>query len=111
MVASTMLKGGCSKTTLQYAVVSSMIRTGAADSLMIHAPCIDHDRVRWRGDLLFFIGTQARECRFGDAQFQEEISFECLSSVPASVMTVPPYERSEERRVGKECRSRWSPYH
>ena len=22
---------------------------------------------------------------------------------------VPP--RSEERRVGKECRSRWSPYH
>ena len=26
---------------------------------------------------------------------------------------VPPKEspRSEERRVGKECRSRWSPYH
>src|SRR2546422_11663482 len=23
----------------------------------------------------------------------------------------PPMERSEERRVGKECRSRWSPYH
>ena len=27
----------------------------------------------------------------------------------------PPYNvelaRSEERRVGKECRSRWSPYH
>ena len=22
-----------------------------------------------------------------------------------------PEERSEERRVGKECRSRWSPYH
>ena len=21
------------------------------------------------------------------------------------------YLRSEERRVGKECRSRWSPYH
>ena len=21
------------------------------------------------------------------------------------------YGRSEERRVGKECRSRWSPYH
>ena len=25
-----------------------------------------------------------------------------------SVVSVP---RSEERRVGKECRSRWSPYH
>src|SRR3989441_13217312 len=24
---------------------------------------------------------------------------------------VPPEYRSEERRVGKECRSRWSPYH
>ena len=23
----------------------------------------------------------------------------------------PIYVRSEERRVGKECRSRWSPYH
>src|SRR5260370_20946733 len=25
--------------------------------------------------------------------------------------SVPLYARSEERRVGKECRSRWSPYH
>ena len=30
--------------------------------------------------------------------------------------TMPPFgaeikDRSEERRVGKECRSRWSPYH
>ena len=24
---------------------------------------------------------------------------------------VGEYRRSEERRVGKECRSRWSPYH
>src|SRR2546430_14503889 len=45
---------------------------------------------------------------------------------PASIVTAPhlypkiPYDvvkdlsaitRSEERRVGKECRSRWSPYH
>ena len=26
-------------------------------------------------------------------------------------VNVAPAERSEERRVGKECRSRWSPYH
>src|SRR5574337_496056 len=26
-------------------------------------------------------------------------------------LIVPPDKRSEERRVGKECRSRWSPYH
>ena len=24
---------------------------------------------------------------------------------------IKPQHRSEERRVGKECRSRWSPYH
>ena len=25
--------------------------------------------------------------------------------------SAPLFSRSEERRVGKECRSRWSPYH
>ena len=29
---------------------------------------------------------------------------------PQSIMVAAP-DRSEERRVGKECRSRWSPYH
>ena len=29
----------------------------------------------------------------------------------AEDVTVIRVERSEERRVGKECRSRWSPYH
>src|SRR5229473_4846426 len=27
------------------------------------------------------------------------------------IAATSPIERSEERRVGKECRSRWSPYH
>ena len=31
--------------------------------------------------------------------------------VPAFVAPVSDSPRSEERRVGKECRSRWSPYH
>ena len=35
--------------------------------------------------------------------------------IPATELTGYDYERqhrrSEERRVGKECRSRWSPYH
>ena len=26
-------------------------------------------------------------------------------------LNLPKKDRSEERRVGKECRSRWSPYH
>ena len=32
-----------------------------------------------------------------------------LEDGQAIVQQMPP--RSEERRVGKECRSRWSPYH
>src|SRR5688572_31180986 len=32
-----------------------------------------------------------------------------VSSGPAGIDCGP--SRSEERRVGKECRSRWSPYH
>ena len=36
------------------------------------------------------------------------------TALPAAPPTRKPQEinpRSEERRVGKECRSRWSPYH
>ena len=29
----------------------------------------------------------------------------------ANITNPTPEIRSEERRVGKECRSRWSPYH
>src|SRR3712207_9559298 len=36
-------------------------------------------------------------------------------TIPRELRAVKAYgydpERSEERRVGKECRSRWSPYH
>ena len=35
--------------------------------------------------------------------------------IRSNIITLQPrvlqFERSEERRVGKECRSRWSPYH
>src|SRR2546422_9852937 len=34
----------------------------------------------------------------------------CLTS-NVHTRTVAALARSEERRVGKECRSRWSPYH
>ena len=39
----------------------------------------------------------------------------CAASLPSRRVLPsslpPPTARSEERRVGKECRSRWSPYH
>ena len=34
-----------------------------------------------------------------------------LGKVRSPYHPASPASRSEERRVGKECRSRWSPYH
>ena len=33
------------------------------------------------------------------------------SATNLELLALPDQARSEERRVGKECRSRWSPYH
>ena len=35
---------------------------------------------------------------------------EAVSSVAEALAAARAHPRSEERRVGKECRSRWSPY-
>ena len=34
-----------------------------------------------------------------------------VSKIELKKIEAAPTHRSEERRVGKECRSRWSPYH
>src|SRR2546426_1887828 len=34
-----------------------------------------------------------------------------FTSIPLAIVYNLFIDRSEERRVGKECRSRWSPYH
>jgi len=36
---------------------------------------------------------------------------DAAESRPLALFDAPRTDRSEERRVGKECRSRWSPYH
>ena len=43
------------------------------------------------------------------AVYGEIVTFE--NGAKGMVESVEPSHRSEERRVGKECRSRWSPYH
>ena len=42
-----------------------------------------------------------------DGWSNERVAVHVVSPVKDSLVA----ERSEERRVGKECRSRWSPYH
>ena len=45
------------------------------------------------------------------AAFAKNPAFWVILFVLAAVTATYMAERSEERRVGKECRSRWSPYH
>src|SRR5688572_33508033 len=66
--------------------------------------------------------TIRQRLNFGDATGYGKISVEYFT-LAAGVDTTPlfqglegnlcqsPHWRSEERRVGKECRSRWSRYH
>ena len=48
-------------------------------------------------------------------QIQKSLSLKLKKIYPLSLCEIRVFkvekERSEERRVGKECRSRWSPYH
>ena len=45
--------------------------------------------------------------------FRTSLELHCngKNSFYHNLMKISEYYRSEERRVGKECRSRWSPYH
>src|SRR5688572_31918643 len=64
---------------------------------------IDLDQLTWGSDHLHPIDDRTPGA--GKSLFQTEqrhVRF-CTDGWPCS--------RSEERRVGKECRSRWSPYH
>src|SRR5256886_3600101 len=50
------------------------------------------------------IRQKIEELNQSSVSFSEDV-------VPPSKDVLPSEDRSEERRVGKECRSRWSPYH
>ena len=72
----------------------------AATQVDVHKRLILIDISDERNDLKVFVNPELVTAE-GTAETEEG----CLS--------VPGYydRRSEERRVGKECRSRWSPYH
>ena len=54
----------------------------------------------------------AAECGVSRAAIHQRVQrLIDLGVIIGSGYHVNPKSRSEERRVGKECRSRWSPYH
>ena len=54
------------------------------------------------------VGTIAGEVGRTPSSWNSGV-FSMIENLSENVMI--PIARSEERRVGKECRSRWSPYH
>ena len=91
-------KGGTGKTTLCAGIAACLAAEGK------RVLCIDAD-----------IGLRNLDIALGMAE-QPAVSFTdvtqgfCKLSDAAEHPALPGL-RSEERRVGKECRSRWSPYH
>src|SRR3989449_10568179 len=60
-------------------------------------------RARLQGGLL-------NKAKRGELQSPLPVGF-IYNAMKQPVLDVDKQVRSEERRVGKECRSRWSPYH
>ena len=55
---------------------------------------------------------QIRDLHFIENQILRHLVYHFDSNDLSKISNLPDQaERSEERRVGKECRSRWSPYH
>ena len=61
-------------------------------------------------DITFSMKADMRNKKFG-ANVHKENNFNVLKTVGIYGPNNAGKTRSEERRVGKECRSRWSPYH
>src|SRR3712207_8876287 len=55
--------------------------------------------------------SRGRECLAFFHGFSPPAGPPAVDSTPSAASALSSAPRSEERRVGKECRSRWSPYH
>ena len=76
---------------VQFAVIEALLKIG--DSSVIN----------------MMVETFDRSSEFVSAMVVDALGE--MGEVRAIPLLLKRAERSEERRVGKECRSRWSPYH
>ena len=62
-----------------------------------------------------WLGLKVRDITLSNSSYFKDTPFASADEISVTVRLLPlligRVERSEERRVGKECRSRWSPYH
>jgi len=92
-------------------ILTPLIDGGAMGSLLRHTPHVVDMLVQRRGKT--FTDKQERlELLNGVASQRDyESQLEAMRSHVNEMLYLAYLQRSEERRVGKECRSRWSPYH
>src|SRR2546430_14901279 len=77
---------------------------------------VDRGRTSMQENPNFLQPGQSAHVSSGDdtanwVRIRREFSVQALFSTVQYSFSTDPKNRSEERRVGKECRSRWSPYH
>src|SRR2546422_10809819 len=70
--------------------------------MVIHTP------VDWKDP---FPVNRGRAVLMAQLEFDSEEAMNRAFASPERAAAREDFKRSEERRVGKECRSRWSPYH
>src|SRR2546425_8360960 len=101
---------GLTTFTLIHVVVSLV---GIIAGLVVAGGLVGGKRLdRWAVVFLITtIATSATGFGFPFVAFLPSHAVGIVSLVVLPVVIVAHYVRSEERRVGKECRSRWSPYH
>ena len=84
-------------------------------SLIEQLKTIDDVKLLTQIKNLINIATEKKETRYPAQMTLDELKEVLKKSREESKkglgMTTEELRRSEERRVGKECRSRWSPYH
>ena len=91
---------------------------GKAPSTPMRTAMTRYGQIGWRMvAVAAFVGTAVlavvltRAPAHNDASLSSELSGQACSTSGLEAWLGLGGRRSEERRVGKECRSRWSPYH
>ena len=102
------------------------LRTDYIDLYQVHNPTVEElrreeiqdamERLQDAGKIRFWgvsISTPEEGLEIVEREWGHvlQVLYNVLNQVPARELFPAAKERSEERRVGKECRSRWSPYH
>src|SRR5258708_34788444 len=87
-----------------YAALVEAVAAGRHDGVIVdYAGVIGHD--------LGQIEAFDRHCRQHGARLCGRYGWPVYDDTGGLFAVICDVRRSEERRVGKECRSRWSPYH